>query len=304
MLKEKRLEQIKYVVENSDYVKINEEKIEEFLSNINLDYQATHFLDNFKDKYTEKERILLVFLIESINFCFYKEPHFIYKDQKNSSAMFSMFVDKTLEDKRLLDIKYLKELDYSSFISIFGIEEGNLKKRFESFKETVDYIYHHNFYEELYSLNNTDELYTYIVTHFKSFNDTAMYKGKEIYFYKRATLLINDLFKMSEKIKNNVKNVDDLLGCADYVIPKGMRAYGMLEYKKELGDIIDNYEEIEAFSEYEIEIRANMLWVLELIKEKLMVRGIEINSITLDNVLWANLRGNNGINHRCDTIYY
>lgn len=281
MLKEKRLEQIKYVVENSNYVKINEKKIEEFLNNINLDYQDTHFLDNFKDKYTEKERILLVFLIESINFCFYKEPHFIYKDQKNSSAMFSIFVDKTLEDKRLLDIEYLKEIDYESFIHIFEIEEGNLKKRFENFKETINYIYYHNFYEELYSLHNTDALYKYIVTHFKSFNDTAIYKGKKIYFYKRATLLINDLFKISEKIKNNLKNVDDLLGCADYVIPKGMRAYGMLKYKNELEDKIDNYEEIKPFSEYEIEIRANMLWVLELIKQKLIERKIEINSITL-----------------------
>lgn len=304
MLKEQRIEQIKYVVRSSNYVTINQQKIEEFVSTIHFDIHPSHFLDDVWDQYTEKQRILLSFLIESINFCFYKDPHFQYKGEKNSSAMFQIFVDKTLEDKKLLDITYLKEITYEDFIAIFGIEEGNLKKRFQTFMETVNSISNHNFYEELFSLKNTGEFYNYIVTNFKSFNDVAIYKGKEIKFYKRATLLIHDLFFVSDTIKKNIKNVDDLLGCADYVIPKGMHAYGMLEYTEKLEDKINHYVKIEPFSEEEVEIRANMLWVLELIKKKLKEKEIVINSITLDNILWANLRGNKGINHRCDTIYY
>lgn len=304
VLKEKRLEQIQYVVRHSQSVTINEQKIDEFVNTMNFNFHPHHFLEDVYDQYTEKQRILVCFLIESINFCFYKDPHFLYKGEKNSSAMFQMFVDKTLEDKRLLDITYLKEMTYEDFIAIFGIEEGNLKKRFQNFMETVNSIFNHNFYEELFSLKNTEEFYNYIVTNFKSFNDLAVYKGKEIKFYKRATLLIHDLFLVSDTIQKNIKNVDDLLGCADYVIPKGMHAYGMLEYTEKLEDKINHYVEIEPFSEEEVEIRANMLWILELIKKKLKEKGIVINSVTLDNVLWENLRGTKGINHRCDTIYY
>ena len=56
----------------------------------------------------------------------------------------------------------------------------------------------------------------------------------------------------------------------------------------------------------EIEIRANMLYVLELIKEKLENEGIKINSIELDNVIWhiGRKKKNVGSCHHTITIFY
>ena len=74
--------------------------------------------------------------------------------------------------------------------------------------------------------------------------------------------------------------------------------------EEELANKIDSLEPIEAFSEYEVEIRANTLWVIEIMKEKLKNKGIEVNSIMLDHILWNNLKGTKGTNHHTDTIYY
>lgn len=56
----------------------------------------------------------------------------------------------------------------------------------------------------------------------------------------------------------------------------------------------------------EIEIRANMLYVLELIREKLESKGIKINSVELDNVIWQMGTKKKNVNpyHHTITIFY
>lgn len=305
MLKEERLKQIEYVVENSEYVKINERKIDEFVGSINEELDYKHWLSDYKTKFTENEMILFLFFIESMNFCFWKEPFFTFQNTKRSEAMFYLWLNATLNHNELLSLSYLEKLKYEDFIEIFGVEEGNLKNRYNLLKETVKTIIEKtNFFENIYSIKTIDSLYKFIVENFKSFKDVAWYKGKEIFFYKRATLLVNDLFELCDTINKNIISIDDCLGCADYVIPKGLRSLGILEYNVELSNLIDTEKLIEKYSEYEVEIRANMLWTLEMIKNKLNDRGIYINSVRLDNIIWKKCRGKQGKSHRTDTIYY
>lgn len=297
-MQEERINQINYVVNNAKYVKLNEEKLEKWsktLKNINTE----HPWKKYKSDFTEKEIILLAFVIESMNFCFWKEPVFIYKDQKRSTAMINMYIDKAIENKNLVNIDYLKKLKYNDLINIFEIEEGNLKNRYNSLMYTINKI-DDNFYTKLFNIKTADELYKFI-TSFENFNDISIYKGKEICFYKRATLLVNDLFELSDTIHNNIKNIDTVLGCADYVIPKGLRNEGIIEYSDELANMIDNNIEIKQNSEYEIEIRAFTLYVIEYVKNK---NDKTINSARWDNIIWNYFRGREGIAHKTDTIFY
>lgn len=126
----------------------------------------------------------------------------------------------------------------------------------------------------------------YITSNFKSFNDKSIYKDKTIHFNKRATLLTNDLYYLSETVRNNIGNVNNLSGCADYGIPRTFRDYGILIYNEKLSKMVDNEEEIPHDSDMEIEIRANMLYIIELIKEKLINKNIIVNSVELDNLIW------------------
>lgn len=301
MLQKLRIEQAEYVVKNAKHVKINKDKLEQWAVTINGANNYEHPWKKYKKEFTENQIILLSFIIESMNFCFWKEPVFIYKNQKRSIAMISKYIDSALQNKKLVDINYLINLKYEDLINIFNIEEGNLRNRYNSLIYTVNKIYNNkNFYEELFNIKSTDELYKFIVS-FDNFNDISVYKGKEIYFYKRATLLVNDLFELSETIHRNINNIDTVLGCADYVIPKGLRKAEIIEYDEELSKLIDNNIEIDMNSEYEVEIRATTLYIIEYVKNK---NDKTINSARWDNIIWNYFRGKGGIAHKTDTIFY
>ena len=70
--------------------------------------------------------------------------------------------------------------------------------------------------------------------------------------------------------------------------------------------MVDNEQEIPHDSEMEIEIRANMLYVIELIKKKLLEQNIVINSVELDNVIWnmGKKIDRKSNSHHTVTIYY
>lgn len=301
MLQQDRLKQIEYVVSNAKYVKLNKQKLNEWCNNMKNNIKYEHQWKKYQKNFSEKEIILLSFLIESMNFCFWKEPIFKYKNTKKSEAMCTLFIEAAIKNKKILDIKYLMNLTYDDLKEIFQMEEGNLKKRYNSLIYTVKKINNtKNFFQNLFNIKTTEELYKYI-TSFENFNDISIYKDKEIYFYKRATLLINDLFELSTTIRSNIKNIDSVLGCADYIIPKGLCKEGILEYNEILSRMINNNIEVQANSEYEIEIRAFTLYVIEYVKNKI---DKSMNSAMWDNIIWNSFRGKGGISHRTDTIFY
>ncbi len=309
-----KIDQIKYVVDNSDYVKINYDKLNDFTDEI-TDTSYEHWFDNKELKLNEKQRILLMFLLESINFCFWQKPKFNidYKNKrlKGSEALFMSIIKEVEKDINFLNIENLNNLTKEEFYEIFKTPYGPLSlkdTRYKVFKNTIQVIYDKkdNFYKELFSLNCDSELLNYIKDNFKYFRDISNYKGVEVHIDKRASLLVNDLFRVSDTINKNIKNVDNLTGCADYVIPKVLRAYGVLVYNKELSNIVDDEIEIDHDSNMEIEIRVNMLYVIELIKEKLQNKNININSIELDNIIWKTGRKKeiSSPNHHTTCIYY
>ena len=307
-------EQLQFVVENSDYVKINNTKLEHFIDELeNPNYQ--HWYKSIDLNLNEKEKIILAFIIESINFCFWQKPKFQieYKGNhlKGSEALFYAIIKEVESNKDFLNINILQQLTKENFKKIFYSPNSEISLfdlRYKLFKDTVNIIYKKgkNFFVELFNKKTDMDLLNYIVSEFKYFDDSSVYKGKKIKFYKRATLLVNDLYYMSATIHNNLKNVDNLMGCADYGIPRTLRTYGVLEYNGELSYIVDNEIELNHDSNMEIEIRANMLYVLELIKEKLNNKGIKINSVELDNIIWqmGTKRNHQNPYHHTITIFY
>lgn len=304
------IEEFKYVVDNSKYVHINTDKIDTFINDLG-DIKYIHWSEEIPLDLNEKEWILLVFIIESMNFCFWKKPKWKieYNNElmSGSNALFYSVIKEVENNSKFLTIDYLYNLDFDSFKDIFkGKEECPfIDKRYNNFKETITYIKNHDFYNELFNIKSDLELRSYIVNNFSHFKDESIYKGKTIHFYKRATLLVNDLYRVSNTIKNNINNINNLTGCADYAIPRIFRDYGLLIYNEELANLIDNEQLIEHDSEMEIEIRANMLYLIELIKDKLKDKKIIISSAELDSVIW-NMRtqARKSNSHHTITIYY
>ena len=308
-------EELKYVKENSKHVKINDNKIDELI-NLIKETKYTYWADSYKEdlNLSEKEWILLVFIIESLNFCFWQRPKWTIEYNKElitgSNAMFYSLIKEVKNNKSFLDINYLSNLKLESFKKIFtGINSSimpHLDKRYNNFVTTINFISHNkSFYQELFSIKSDIDLLNYITSNIDHFKDVSIYKNKEIHFYKRANLLVNDLFNVSKTINKSIKNVNHLLGCADYVVPRTFRDFGIFTYDASLSNLIDNELIIPRDSDMEIELRANTLYVIELLKERLNKEGISIPSVELDNIIWnIGRKYKKSKSHHTITIFY
>lgn len=133
---------------------------------------------------------------------------------------------------------------------------------------------------------NAIKLLETIIQDFPSYRDVSLYKGRNIYFYKRAQLLVADLCQTLSKRGTSPKNVDQLTACADYKLPQILRRFGIFEYASSLAEEIDKKIEIPHDSEEEIEIRANTIWAVEFMKEEIKKRNPRITSMGIDDHLW------------------
>ncbi len=147
-----------------------------------------------------------------------------------------------------------------------------------------------------------------IAQHFSSFNDTTVYDGHAVNLFKRAQILVADLYgSFQGKSWGRFKNISELTAFADYKLPQILRGWGILRYDARLARKVNRKEELRKNSDEEIEIRAGMLWAVELLREALAARGRELTSVQMDWFLWESsqhLAPNVKPYHRVRTIYY
>lgn len=135
-----------------------------------------------------------------------------------------------------------------------------------------------SFYNYIKNIYEDKELFEIIINNFPSFKDEREYKGKTIYFYKLAQLLTSDILHIREKIENVSVDYSHLVGCSDYKIPQTLRALGIIEYSDALSKLVDQKIELELNSEFEVEIRASQIVVIDCISKNLInAKLIDIN---------------------------
>ena len=309
------MKDILYVVNNSDNVKINEDKVIELSKKIEIN-KHKHWCNTNElfNLLSTDEKILFVFILESLNFCFWPNYKWIveYKGNKYNGADALLYsLTKAVEEgKIVLNINELHKVTLEEFIKIFKSNSeapAMLEERYKSFRNVIEVIYNKgfdSFINELYSIKSEKDLEKYIVNNIESYDDKCEYKGKTIHFNKRCRLLVIDLFYTNETIHNNI-NIDNMLGCADYRIPQFLHDIGVFTYSNKLTEKIKNKELIPYGSNEEIEIRAGTLCVLEKIKNILKKTNPTITTAVIDNALWRMSRSNKtDFIHHTMSIYY
>ncbi|XP_023223343.1 queuosine salvage protein-like isoform X2 [Centruroides sculpturatus] len=154
-----------------------------------------------------------------------------------------------------------------------------------------------------------------VVENFPSYRDEATYKGHRVCFYKRAQILVGDVWACFEgKGLGYFKDVDVVTVFADYRIPQLLLHLGALEYSEELTEDLKKGTELENGSEKEVEIRGCTIWAAEKIVEELRKRtekrgNAVVNSILVDYFLWDYRREHREETdatpfHRTRCIYY
>ena len=94
---------------------------------------------------------------------------------------------------------------------------------------------------------------------------------------------------------------------ADYKLPQVLRHVGILQYEQALEHKVDQAIFLEAGSPEEIEIRANTIWAVELIRQELTQMGKELRAFEIDWILWnlgQQKKKKKKPYHRTKTIFY
>ncbi|MCK4787827.1 MAG: hypothetical protein KAV87_29000, partial [Desulfobacteraceae bacterium] len=143
---------------------------------------------------------------------------------------------------------------------------------------------------------------------FSSFNDVVEYQGQKVFFYKRAQILTADLYgAFNGKKWGSFTDMDKITAFADYKLPQVLRHLGIMRYTHSLAQKVDQEIMLESGSPEEIEIRANTIQAVELIRQELAQKGKAFRSFEIDWLLW-NLGQNDAFRkkpyHKTLTIFY
>ncbi|CAG5136308.1 unnamed protein product [Candidula unifasciata] len=159
-----------------------------------------------------------------------------------------------------------------------------------------------------------------VVQYFSSFQDVAEFKGKKVGIYKRAQILIGDIWGCCEgKGLGEFHDFDTITMFADYRIPQALVYFGVLRYSEQLMNKLKQGYLFTSGEQLEVEIRGVSLWACELVRDHILnLHEIDshqregktnICAILVDHYLWDTRREiadkmDDIPFHRCRGIYY
>lgn len=300
---------VMYVKDNSSDVSINYKKIDEIIENGSFN-NVSYWLDGNPFGLLDmsiKDVVNFLLIYHTIgDYCFWGDPKWEIitddGDKLDGSYAIMYLLIKCFKSGKSFKMSMLT---FSTLLD-GNVEIPLLNERYDCLCEMNRYLdsINNDFYSEIKDINKDEELFNYIISHLSYFSDKVDYKGKEIYFYKRAQLLTSDILHSRKILEGIEVDYSNLVGCADYKIPQVMRSLGILEYSEELSNLVDNKVEIEYGSSMEVEIRANDLVVIDYIARKL---NNKVCRMDINDYIWLLGQDKSRVvkpYHRTRTIFY
>lgn len=158
-----------------------------------------------------------------------------------------------------------------------------------------------------------------VVEDFPTFRDETEYDGQKVAIYKRAQILVADIWACcGGRGLGAFDDIECLTAFADYRIPQVLGWFGVLEYSEPLLELLQSDHLFNYGDRLEVEIRGCTLWAIELLVQKLrdMIRedkdlpdDLPMNAIILDHFLWDFRREHDNETdkvpfHKVRCIYY
>ncbi|MBU0976005.1 MAG: queuosine salvage family protein [Patescibacteria group bacterium] len=294
----KVLPSTKYVLENFQHVSIIPPNISKLAADVKRSDLAVSEIRLVKYEWPLEKLLELTFLFNTLNYCFFamkgKEKWTIADDKLDGAiALFRALENEARRDQDIFEGKYLSKLKLEDFREILkgNVEISLLHERLKCLNEAGHVLvkkfegrFINLFDESKFDAVRMAEL---LIDSFRNFRDVSLYKGKQVYFFKRAQLnskMVNDI--LISNGKQPLKNLDKLSAFADYKIPQILRSLGILKYSKTLAEKIDNFQLMKANSEEEVEIRAATIWAVEYIRRGLTSSFPNVTASYIDGMLW------------------
>ncbi|XP_038705963.1 queuosine salvage protein-like isoform X2 [Tripterygium wilfordii] len=244
------------------------ETIQDNIPKVEWDFEGIHYFDN------GPLTVQYLFVLDALNFCFWPGPQ-LRKLLKWPRPL-------PLEDER---VRLLHEVGFELERS-FGGKASNLV---ESCGKSAA------------------KLVSLITSHFPGFRDHAVYKGRQVFLYKRAQIFVADLYgAFKGQGYGEFIDISSITIFADYIVPAVLRQLGVLRYSSSLASIVDTNNEIGSGSEEEVELRACSIYAVEKMRDLIRRKsGKQVLTVELDLWLWSfGVQCPSLPYHRTLSIYY
>lgn len=261
--------------------------------------------------------------LDAVNFSFWSQDPALrweveYKGETLDGywALAACLTRAVEEDRRTWDAAYLEGLFPGDVTHIFrGAQVSNMPPmlfdRLNNLREAGRVLQERYRGQFMHAIRRAKGSAAYLVAllahDFPSFNDAAEHDGQEVYFYKRAQLLVSDLWgAFGGTGHGEFRDLEVLTAFADYKLPQLLRHHGVLAYAPELAATVDGRAIIAQGSEQEVEIRAATVQACELLRDLLAERGLAFHAFQVDWLLWQQSQGTQMAHpyHLTRSIYY
>jgi hypothetical protein len=335
----------KYIFDNMTNLKFSQthfEKMCEYIHENLLNYDKFSESSGHpnSDELPFEDSLGFCFVMDTINFCFWPNS-FEYDD------LVSNIKNSMMTNPGVFSPEGILKMTAEEFGGIVfkGLTDNlnQIPERFRLLQEMASVV--QNKYKGSYSQfvlesgYDSDCLLDMVIREIPGFQDHGVYKGKQVFFYKRAQILVGDLNevlvmfghtliyksfntinknrlkipeehleKLSSMGEKGLKNIGNLTCFADYRVPQVLNYFKVVEYIPELQKKIETKKEIDFGSQEEAEIRGVMIELVERIKNHLEEKfSKKLMSIEVDWILWQ--YGEKNLDkmpnhHRVLTIFY
>ncbi|VFQ58351.1 unnamed protein product [Cuscuta campestris] len=259
------------------------ETMKNSIPNVEWDYEGIHYRDN------GPLTVQYLLVLDALNFCFWPDKDLSY-DHLASGLKTALENDPSAFDADRLQkytgpelrkmLKWQKPLPLEDerirLLHEVGLElerhfDGKASKLVES------------------SGKSAVKLVSLITSHFPGFRDHTLYKGHQVFLYKRAQIFVADLWgAFKGQGYGEFSDIGSITIFADYIVPAVLQQLGVLKYSSSLAKSIETNTEIGSGSEEEVELRACSIHAVEKMRELISNKsGKQVLSVELDLWLWA-----------------
>ncbi|XP_029367213.1 queuosine 5'-phosphate N-glycosylase/hydrolase isoform X1 [Echeneis naucrates] len=257
---------------------------------------------------TSDQALNWVFVVDTMNFSFWPENEIqqcevTYKGTTYTGYMtLCAAITRAIEEGiPITDPKYFSQMSVEELGHVLRSDNETpmpmLQERHKVLTEAGGVLLEHggNFRSFIDRAgNDARKMVELIVEKIPSYRDEAVYEGKKISFYKRAQILVADVWGIMEaRGEGDIRNMDWLTMFADYRVPQALVYLGALRYSDTLMQMLKKRELLCSGDRREVEIRGCSIWSVELIKDRLSKlvqerdgQTCHITSVIIDFYLW------------------
>jgi hypothetical protein len=285
------------VVERSRYVHVDEAAIGGLAPGLARRIQVPAWSSQYHWIEGGEKSVNWLLVLDALNFSFWGDRRWRleYKGETldGYKALAAALTRAVEENVPITDARYLATMTLEDLQHVLRGENEipMIDRRVEHLNEVGEVLlakYDGSFARAVESCGGSAvRLVRLLADNFLSFDDKADHGAQEVRFYKRAQLLVSDLHgAFKGESWGRFTDLDQLTAFADYKLPQILRHMGLLTYIASLAERVQNNFLLIPGGREEVEIRANTVWAVELLRRALARHGSTLRAFELDWWLW------------------